>query len=621
MKRSSTRLRSAAEAKLARLPHPESSSSSAADLLQELQIHQIELEMQNEELRRTQLALEESRDRYMDLYEFAPVAYLTLTTATMISKINLTGAQLLGEERRNILHRRFEHFVAPQDQVIYQQMLSQIAERPERQTCALALRGPEGSLVHVQLDCVPVKRGDTSMMRLTITDLTERKQAETEIANLAFYDPLTRLPNRRLLLDRVLQASYAAHRTSKHGALLSVDLDNFKLLNDTQGHDAGDRLLQQAARRLTACVREVDTVGRLGGDEFVLLLQDLSEEPGRAAIQARAVGEKILACLAEPYLLANQEYRSTGSMGITLFSSVREPVEVMLKRADLALYRAKAAGGGNLQFFDPEFEIAFQARATLEADLRKGIEERQFVLHYQPQVNEHGSVTGFEALVRWKHPRRGLLWPGEFITLAEEKGLISSLGQLVLESACSQLLSWGAEPETSHWTLAVNVSTSEFYHPDLVPRTLEIVRRAGINPGKLFLEITESLMLRNVEETIGKMHTLRAHGMRFSLDDFGMGFSSLAYLKSLPLDQLKIDGSFVRDVLTDSSDAAIVRTIMTLGRTLGLSVIAEGVETHGQKDFLAAHGCHAYQGNLFGKPQPAQDLLLQEGSTRYTVAG
>ncbi len=608
MKRSNARLRSAAEAKLARLPHPESNSSSAAVLLQELQIHQIELEMQNEELRRTQLALEESRDRYMDLYEFAPVAYLALTTATLISKINLAGAQLLGEERRSILHRRFEHFVAPQDQVIYQQMLFQLAECHERQTCALALRRFDGSLVHVQLDCVPVKYDDTSMMRLTITDLTERKQAEAEIANLAFYDPLTHLPNRRLLLERLLQASYSAHRTLKHGALLSLDLDSFKLLNDTQGHDAGDRLLQQAALRLTACVREVDTVGRLGGDEFVILLQDLSEDPGRAAMQARTVGEKILVALRQPYLLASQEYRSTGSMGVTLFSSMREPIEAMLKRADLALYRAKTTGGGGLQLFDPEFEVAFQARAMLEGDLRLGIEERQFILHYQPQINEHGSITGFEALVRWKHPSRGLLWPGEFIALAEEKGLICSLGQLVLEAACSQLLTWSAEPETSHLTLAVNISTSEFYHSDLVPRTLETVRRAGVNPDKLILEITESLMLRNVDETVGKMHMLRAHGLRFSLDDFGMGFSSLAYLKSLPLDQLKIDASFVRDVLTDSSDAAIVRTILTLGRTLGLSVIAEGVETHGQREFLAAHGCHAYQGNLFGKPQAAQGV-------------
>jgi diguanylate cyclase (GGDEF)-like protein/PAS domain S-box-containing protein len=614
-------MRSEAEAKLACTPHAESTSSSPAALLQDLQVHQIELEMQNEELRRTQLALQESRDRYVDLYEFAPVAYLTLTPTALISKINLTGAHLLGEDRRTILHRRFENFVAPEDQVHYHQMMTNLAERQERQSCALSLRRADGTLVPVQLDCIPAKRGEPSTLRLTITDLTERRQAEREIANLAFYDSLTNLPNRRLLLDRLLQASYASHRTSKHGAILALDLDNFKLLNDTHGHDAGDQLLQQTARRLTGCVREVDTVGRLGGDEFVVLLQDLSEDAGRAATQARSVGEKILAALREPYILSRQEYRSTGSMGVTLFSSLREPVETMLKRGDLALYRAKAAGGGVLQFFDPEFEAAFQARATLETELRQALLEDQFVLHYQPQVDGRGAVIGCEALVRWKHPRRGMLWPVEFISLAEERGLLNHLGNFVLEAACRQLLAWSAAPATSHLTVAVNISTAEFYHPELVPRTLEIVRSAGVNPGKLFLEITESLMLRSVDETIAKMQILRSHGIRFSLDDFGIGFSSLAYLKSLPLDQLKIDGSFVRDVLTDSSDAAIVRTIMTLGRTLGLSVIAEGVETDGQREFLAAHGCHAFQGYLFGQPQFAHELRLEDSGLQQRVAG
>jgi diguanylate cyclase (GGDEF)-like protein/PAS domain S-box-containing protein len=621
MKRGKTRLRSEAEAKLARIAHAETENSSAAVLLQELHVHQIELEMQNEELRRAQLALEESRDRYIDLYEYAPVAYLTLTSGALISKINLAGAHLLGEDRRTILHRRFEHYVAPENLPQYHRMLAQMAKDCERQTCPLSLRRADGSIMHTQLDCVPSKQGEMSMLRLAITDLTERMQAEAEIANLAFYDPLTHLPNRRLLLDRLVQATHACHRTSRHGAVLSLDLDSFKKLNDTQGHDVGDRLLQQAARRLTACVREVDTVGRLGGDEFVVLLEDLSEDTAGAASQAVQVGEKILTALRAPYMLATHEYRCTGSMGITLFSSVREPVSEILKRADLALYRAKGAGRGVLQFFDPELEATVKARAALEAELRQGLAEQQFVLHYQPQVDEAGRVTGAEALVRWQHPGRGLLWPADFISLAKEKGLMASLGQYVLEAGCSQLAQWGSAPETRHLTLAINISSPEFHHPDMVPRTLEILHRSGVNPERLFLEITESLMLDHIEETIAKMRALKAYGLRFSLDDFGMGLSSLAYVKSLPLDQLKIDASFVRDVLTDSRDAAIVRTIMTLGRTLGLSVMAEGVETEAQREFLASLGCRGYQGNLVGKPVPAHELHLSAGDTRYRAAG
>jgi diguanylate cyclase (GGDEF)-like protein/PAS domain S-box-containing protein len=617
MKRS--KLRSKAEAQLAGLQHPEMSHSSATALLQELQVNQIELEMQNEELRRTQVELAESRERYMDLYEYAPVAYLTLTSSGLISKINLTGAQMLGEDRRSLIHRRFEHSIVAPDQARYSRMLAVLVESLQRQASAVALRRSDASIIHVQLDCVPFRHGDTLMIRLTITDVTERKRAEAEIANLAFYDPLTNLPNRRLLLDRLLQASHACHRTLKHGALMSLDLDSFKLLNDTQGHDAGDRLLQQAARRLTACVREVDTVGRLGGDEFVVLLEDLSEEPARAAAQAKAVGEKILASLSAPYLLSAQPYRSTGSMGITLFSSVREPVEDMLKRSDLALYRAKAEGGGILQFFDPELEATIKARNRLEAELRRGLEEKQFILHYQAQVDDQGSIFGVEAFARWQHPGRGLLTPVDFISLAEEKGLIIPLGRLVLEAACAQLKAWSASPDTARLSIAINLSASEFSHPDLVESTLTILQRAGADPSKLVIEITEGVMLPNVQETISRMHSLKAHGVRFSLDDFGMGFSSLAHLKSLPLDQLKIDGAFVRDLLTDGSNAAIVRTILTLGRSLGLSVIAEGVETEAQWQFLLARGCPGFQGNLFGRP--AAKLSLDAGNYTARMVG
>ncbi len=441
-------------------------------------------------------------------------------------------------------------------------------------------------------------------------EIKERKRAEVAIESLAFYDSLTKLPNRRLLLERLQQASIACARTLRRGAIFVIDLDDFKALNDTRGHDTGDLLLQQVAQRLTTCVRESDTVARLGGDEFVVLLENLSREPSEAAEQAKVVGEKILIALNKRYLFGAQEYRSTGSVGATLFSKNRESVEVLLKRADLALYCAKAAGAGVLRFFEPEMQVAVTARDALETALRLGLQEGQFVLYYQPQVDFDGRLTGAEALLRWQHPSRGLLSPEEFIPLAEEKGFIVPLGLWMLETACTQLVTWSANPNTAHLTLAINVSAQEFRQPELVPRMLQIIDRVGANPERLILGFTESLMLGSVEDTISKMNALKARGLRFSLDDFGIGYSSLTYLKNLPLDQLKIDRSFVRDILTNHNDAAIVCTIITLGKCLGLSVIADGIETEGQRDFLAANGCRAYQGFLFGRPEPVEGLRL-----------
>ncbi len=442
----------------------------------------------------------------------------------------------------------------------------------------------------------------------TLNDISLRKAAEEEIKYLAFYDFLTRLPNRRLLLDRLQQTLAVSARSGRMGALLFVDLDNFKDLNDTLGHSQGDLLLRQAAQRFTACVREGDTVARLGGDEFVVMLEDLSENPQEAATQAEIVGEKILAALNQPYPLAGREYHCTSSIGITLFSGHQESVEELLKQADLAMYQAKAAGRNSLRFFDPGMQAAVTARAALEDDLRQGVQKDQFLLYYQPQVDGEGRLTGAEALMRWEHPQRGLVSPAEFIPAAEESGLILPLGHWVLETAGTQLATWAARAEMAHLTLAVNISARQFRHPDFVDQVLAVLDRTGADPQKLKLELTESLLLDDVEDVIAKMTALKAHGVGFSLDDFGTGYSSLSYLKRLPLDQLKIDRSFVRDVLTDPNDAAIARTIVALGQSLGLSVIAEGVETEEQRDFLASHGCLAYQGYLFGRPLPPEVL-------------
>ena len=442
----------------------------------------------------------------------------------------------------------------------------------------------------------------------THTDITDRKAAETEIQQLAFYDPLTQLPNRRLLMDRLAHAVSNNDRHARKGALLFIDLDNFKTLNDTFGHDQGDLLLQQVAQRLTHCVREEDTVARLGGDEFVVMLEGLHEAPGEAADQARTVGEKILLALNKPYQVAGDDFVSTPSMGITLFAGHPDTVEELLKRADVAMYQAKAAGRNTFRFFDPAMQAAVMARVALEVELRDAVQKNQFVLHYQRQVDTLGNPVGGEALVRWQHPKRGLLLPAEFITVAEEVGLIVPLGQWVLETACRQLVAWAGQAETASFVLAVNLSARQFRHPDFVAQVLKALDETGANPKQLHLEITESLLLDDLEDVTSKMMALKPRGVRFSLDDFGTGYSSLSYLKRLPLDQLKIDKSFVRDLCTDKADVAIVNTIVTLAHSLGLSVIAEGVETEAQLSLLASLGCHHFQGYLFGRPGPAELL-------------
>jgi diguanylate cyclase (GGDEF)-like protein/PAS domain S-box-containing protein len=442
----------------------------------------------------------------------------------------------------------------------------------------------------------------------TLTDISQRKAAEEEIQHLAFYDPLTLLPNRRLLLDRLQQALASSARSERTGALLFIDLDNFKMLNDTLGHDKGDLLLQQVAHRLASCVREGDSIARLGGDEFVLVLEDLSESANEAATQAKTVGEKILTALNVPYSLAGHPYHNTPSIGITLFADHLNSVDELMKHADLAMYEAKKAGRNTLRFFDPKMQATITSRATLEKDLRDGLQQRQFMLYYQPQVDRAGYITGTEALVRWQHPQLGVVAPDVFIPLAEETGLILPLGFWVLETACDQLVTWALRPDTAHLCVAVNVSAVQFRQADFVVQVMAIIQRSGANPQKLKLELTESLLLDNVEDIIDKMTALKTWGIGFSLDDFGTGYSSLAYLKRLPLDQLKIDQTFVRDLLSDPNDAAIARTIVALAQSLGISVIAEGVETEAQRDCLAAEGCHAYQGYLFGRPLPVADF-------------
>jgi diguanylate cyclase (GGDEF)-like protein/PAS domain S-box-containing protein len=439
-------------------------------------------------------------------------------------------------------------------------------------------------------------------------DITAQKVAEEQINALAFYDALTQLPNRRLLIEQLKQALVSHARSQKHGALLFIDLDNFKTLNDTLGHETGDQLLMQVAQRVLSCVREADTVARLGGDEFVVMLQDLSTQALDAAENAEHIGHKILAAFAPLFQLSSREYRSTPSIGITLFGDDNQSVEDLLKQADLAMYQAKAAGRNTLRMFDEGMQAAVDARAAMESDLRQAIALQQFVLHYQPVVDKAGLVSGAEALVRWEHPVRGRVAPGHFIPLAESTRLIVPLGLWVLDAACAQLAQWGVSARTQHLSLAVNVSAHQFMEPDFVAQVVDAIERSGADPQRLKLELTESLLADNIDDVIRKMSALRVRGIDFSLDDFGTGYSSLSYLKLLPLAHLKIDQSFVRDLLVDSNDAAIARTIVALGASRGLAVIAEGVETQGQYQLLLEMGCETFQGYWFARPVPIADF-------------
>jgi diguanylate cyclase (GGDEF)-like protein/PAS domain S-box-containing protein len=439
-------------------------------------------------------------------------------------------------------------------------------------------------------------------------DITERKQAEDKIHNLAFYDPLCQLPNRRLLFDRLHQAVTTSARNQTCAGLLFIDLDNFKTLNDTRGHDIGDLLLIEVGQRLRTCIREIDTLARLGGDEFVVLLEGLSEDRTQAAVQARGVGEKMLKAINQPYMLKDIEHYSSASIGISLFANYRQNLDDLLKQADTAMYAAKRSGRNTLRFFDPAMQEALEIHSQLEAGMRKALPKHEFRLYYQVQVDSKQRPIGAEALIRWEHPEQGLISPAKFIPVAEDTGLILPLGLWVLQTACAQLKEWESNPLTRKLSLAVNVSARQFRQPGFVKQVSEMIEQTLINPSRLKLELTESTVLENVVDTIAKMHALKLIGVRFSMDDFGTGYSSLAYLTQLPLDQLKIDQSFVRNIGTKSTDSMIVQTIIGMANNLGIEVIAEGVETHAQRDFLWGAGCRLYQGYLFGRPVPVEEF-------------
>ena len=531
-----------------------------------------ELSLANEELR-------DSESRYRSVFQTSPdfISITSLSDGVFVD-VNPAVHDVLGYEREEILGRtsaEFNIWVDPDDRRKFTELVRHDSRCRNRE---FSFRRKNGEIFSVLLSASTMEVDGVPCLVTFARDISGAKAAEERIKTLAFYDPLTGLPNRRLLLDRLRQFPDTSVSGRRKLALLFVDLDNFKSLNDTLGHHAGDLLLQEVARRLTTCVREYDTVARVGGDEFAVMLENLSESLDEAATQARIVGDKILAFLREPFQFGGHECHCVSSLGIDVFGNAPEYADEALQRAEIAMFQAKEAGRNTARFFSPAQQAIVKARATLEENLRLGIRNNEFLLYYQPQI-ERGVPTGAEALIRWNHPIKGIIAPSHFIPVAESTGLILQLGEWALETVCMQLVAWSRRKETSHLTAAVNISPRHLRQPDFVKQVLAVVNRTGAKPENLRLELTESMLSHNIEETVAKMEELRLHGVRFSLDDFGTGYSSLAYLKRLPISRLKIDRAFVKDILVDAASGAIAQTIISLGRALDLSVIAEGVET------------------------------------------
>jgi len=553
-------------------------------------------------LRRATQALMEETERAEATLRSISDAVITLAADGKLQDLNPAGVTIFeANQVQQMIGRQFTDFVTPAYRDTFTQLHQQVIQGHTAQ-CQLQTQGVRGALRWLDIQAVPLTLHNEQVTLAVARDVTQRKAAEDEIRSLAFHDQLTGLPNRHHLMHRLARLANADDPS--HTALMMLDLDNFKTLNDTLGHDVGDLLLQAVAQRLTGCVRHGDKVVRLGGDEFVLLLEDLDPELQQATHQAEAVGQKVLTELNHTYVLDGHPCRSTPSIGMTVFANTQAISKDVLKRADLAMYQAKAGGRNALRLFEATMMDEVNTRAALEADLSEAFEHQQFVLYYQAQVQDGGRISGAEVLLRWQHPQRGLVLPNEFIDSAEDSGLIIPMGLWVLDTACHQLAQWAQQPRLAHLSIAVNVSARQFQLLNFVDQVSELLQHSGANPARLKLELTESLLVKDVESTIAKMTRLRALGVRFSLDDFGTGYSSLTYLKRLPLDQLKIDQSFVRDILEDANDAAIAKMIVALADSIGLSVIAEGVETQAQREMLSSLGCRTYQGYLFSRPVP-----------------
>lgn len=531
--------------------------------------------------------------------------YWVLDAEGKFLDVNDAYCRMVGYSRNQIMGMQISDFeaVATQEEIMGQ--IRRILANGQEQFTTRHCRS-NGSWLDLEVTVTPINQRE---LVVYLRDISDAKRAAFEINQLAFYDSLTGLPNRRLLHDRIEQALINSARYKDYGALLFIDLDQFKVLNDAHGHAKGDCLLIEVSQRLLAITKAGDTVSRFGGDEFVLIQLGLGTDATAAIEAAREKARQVLTCLADSHRLDGIDYSSTASIGITLFCNEQRTAGDLLKHADLAMYHAKIAGRNTYQFFDEKMQTAIDKRNVIEASLRTALKSQQLFLHYQPQVDRDKYVIGAEALVRWSHPLHGLIPPNEFIQIAEESGLILELGQWILETACAQLSAWGQHYKLCNLTMAVNVSAPQIHDPNFVTRVIDTLQRTGADPKLLKLEITESVLLSNVEDVIAKMNLLRNHGVRFALDDFGTGYCSLTYLSRLPVSELKIDRSFVNSI--DFSESAILICVSVLGlaHSLRVKVVAEGVETENQFEFLTAdHSCDYVQGYLISKPLTDSDF-------------
>jgi diguanylate cyclase (GGDEF)-like protein/PAS domain S-box-containing protein len=588
------------------------STQDVKSLVHELGTHQIELEMQNEELRSAQEELEASRSRYADLYDFAPVGYFTFDKNGLIVEINLTGAGLLGVDRRDLIDKPFSAFVINDDRDIFRAHLGATLKRETRLICEIRLRRKDGSVLFVQLQSVAAEdpEGSRILCHTATIDITERKRMEEEIRHQAHHDTLTNLPNRRLLMEILTIELTLARRRRKRLAVLFLDLDRFKYINDTLGHDAGDTLLKEVVGRIQKSLRASDTLSRTGGDEFNLLLTEIPR-----ANDIINIARKVVGSFSKSFVINGHEFEIKTSIGISIYPEDGESIEALLKNADIAMYHAKEQGGNSFQFYDPSMNIQSIERVRSESQLIRAIELGELVVYYQPQIAiDTRQVLCAEALVRWRHPERGVLDPVHFIPLAEEMGYLTVIDEWVLRTACIQVREWHNAGLT-RLCIAVNLSAKQFQKSDLIERITGILHETGLDPEYLNVEITESVAMQNLEHMLPKMNKLAEMGVGISIDNFGTGYSSLKYLKKLPVQKLKIDKSFIQDISTDPEDGAIVDAVIAMADKLKMKVIAEGVETEEQLEYLRSSGCHEMQGYLFCKPLPAEEFrkLLSVG--------
>lgn len=588
------------------------------NLVHELHTHQIELELQNDELRRTQLELLDSRNRYSELYDFAPVGYLTISPQGRILEANLSSTEMLGITRSQLIKQRLSDFFHIESQDEGYLYLSCILKTHDRLRRELRFRdhravsaADEDTSFWVRLDGKPMLNADGGIDRihLSISDITVQRRAYALLERQALYDPLTELPNRQLLINRLKQDLSHLQRGANHGGLLYFDIDNFKLINDSFGHSAGDKVLQHVADVLRECLRAEDTAARLGGDEFVVLLSELNSDPSIAVVETEAIAYKIRNRLLEPLILEEYSIQTEVSIGITLFPNGAQTADDIITHADIAMYRAKKDVDNAIAFYHRDMFEQHRKRLEISLDLRLALTNHEFELYYQPQVDQTERIIGAECLLRWQHPHKGMILPDEFISILEDTSLIMDVGVWVLVQACQQLAQWqGLGAPFSKLSLSVNVSSKQFNQSDFFDRVEMILNQTGADPKRLVLEITESMLLINIEATIERMKRLQRVGVTFSVDDFGTGYSSLSYIKRLPLDTLKIDQSFVRNIQHDADNAMLVDTILSMAEHLKFTVIAEGIETTAEQTALIDKGCRYFQGYLFSYPVPCDDF-------------